>query len=247
MRERRQKMVDLHIHILPGIDDGAKSLGEAVEMARMSAESGVRAIAATSHGDFSLYEPEEYLRAYQEKLEKFREVLAEEQIPLKVHRGMELMVNEGLLRAGRKGLLPGYGGGRCLLVEFFFDISRDRALKWTEELLAMGYRIVLAHPERYDFAKRQPEVLEAFWSRGVILQVNKGSILGELGRRAARTADWLLGRGMAGVVASDAHDPVMRTPDLEETGRVLDIYYGSDASYVLLERNPRRILEGKGL
>ena len=244
MRERRQEMVDLHIHILPGIDDGAKSLREAVEMARMSAESGVRAIAATSHGDFSLYEPEEYLRTYQEKLEEFRRALAEEQIPLKVCRGMELMVNEGLLQAGKKGLLPGYGGSRSLLVEFFFDISRDRALKWTEELLDMGYRIVLAHPERYDFAKKQPEALGAFWKRGVILQVNKGSILGELGRRAARTADWLLGRGMAGAVASDAHDPVMRTPDLGEAGRVLDIYYGSDASYVLLERNPGRILEG---
>ena len=111
----------------------------------------------------------------------------------------------------------------------------------------MGYQIVLAHPERYDFAKRQPEALEGFWRRGVILQVNKGSILGELGRRAARTADWLLSRGMAGLVASDAHDPVLRTPDLEETARVLDIYYGSSASRILLERNPARILEGREL
>ena len=89
--------------------------------------------------------------------------------------------------------------------------------------------------------------MEGFWRRGVILQVNKGSILGELGRRAARTADWLLSRGMAGLVASDAHDPVLRTPDLEETARVLDIYYGSSASRILLERNPARILEGREL
>ena len=190
-------MVDLHIHILPGIDDGAKSLKESVEMARMSAAGGVRAISATSHGDFSFYEPEEYLKIYGKKLEDFCRALKEEQIPLEVHRGMELMVNESLLKAGRKGPLPGYGGSRRLLVEFFFDISRTTALKWTDELLAMGYQIVLAHPERYDFAKGQPEALEGFWRRGVILQVNKGSILGELGRRAARTADWLLSRGMA--------------------------------------------------
>lgn len=166
---------------------------------------------------------------------------------MEVHRGMELMVNESLLKAARKGPLPGYGGSRRLLVEFFFDISRTTALKWTDELLAMGYQIVLAHPERYDFAKGQPEALEGFWRRGVILQVNKGSILGELGRRAARTADWLLSRGLAGLVASDAHDPVLRTPDLEETARVLDIYYGSSASRILLERNPARILEGREL
>ena len=235
-------MVDLHIHILPGIDDGAKSLKEAVEMARMSAAGGVRAICATSHGDFSFYEPEEYLRIYERRLEEFRHALKVEQIPLEVHRGMELMVNESLLKAGGKGPLPGYGGGRCLLAEFFFDISGSRALQWTEELLAMGYRIVLAHPERYDFANRRPELLEEFARRGVILQVNKGSILGELGRRAARTADWLLGRGLAGAVASDAHDPALRTPDLEETARILDLYYGSNASRILLERNPGRIL-----
>lgn len=240
-------MVDLHIHILPGIDDGAKSLKESVEMARMSAAGGVRAVSATSHGDFSFFEPEEYLKIYGKKLEDFRRALKEEQIPLEVHRGMELMVNESLLKAARKGPLPGYGGSRRLLVEFFFDISRTTALKWTDELLAMGYQIVLAHPERYDFAKGQPEALEGFWRRGVILQVNKGSILGELGRRAARTADWLLSRGLAGLVASDAHDPVLRTPDLEETARVLDIYYGSSASRILLERNPARILEGREL
>ena len=131
-------MVDLHIHILPGIDDGAKSLKESVEMARMSAAGGVRAVSATSHGDFSFYEPEEYLKIYGKKLEDFCRALKEEQIPLEVHRGMELMVNESLLKAGRKGPLPGYGGSRRLLVEFFFDISRTTALKWTDELLAMG-------------------------------------------------------------------------------------------------------------
>src|SRR5699024_8990414 len=106
MKRRRQKMVDLHIHILPGIDDGAKSLKESVEMARMSAAGGVRAVSATSHGDFSFYEPEEYLKIYGKKLEDFCRALKEEQIPLEVHRGMELMVNESLLKAGRKGPLP---------------------------------------------------------------------------------------------------------------------------------------------
>ena len=107
-------MVDLHIHILPGIDDGAKSLKESVEMARMSAAGGVRAVSATSHGDFSFYEPEEYLKIYGKKLEDFCRALKEEQIPLEVYRGMELMVNESLLAAGRKGPLPGYGGTQRL-------------------------------------------------------------------------------------------------------------------------------------
>ena len=71
LMKRRQEMVDLHIHILPGIDDGAKSLKESVEMARMSAAGGVRAISATSHGDFSFYEPEEYLKIMEKNWRTF--------------------------------------------------------------------------------------------------------------------------------------------------------------------------------
>ena len=158
-------MVDLHIHILPGIDDGAKSLKESVEMARMSAAGGVRAVSATSHGDFSFYEPEEYLENYGKKLEDFCRALKEEQIPLEVHRGMELMVNESLLKAGQKGPLPGYGGSRRLLVEFFrlglfedpyVDASAADAKVNTEESRTLAYK---AHQESVVLLKNHDSVL----------------------------------------------------------------------------------------
>lgn len=240
-------MIDLHIHILPGIDDGAKSLEEGLEMARIAAQSGVRAVAATSHGDFSHLEPGKYLKLYNQKIKEFRQSLAQYQIPLTVYCGMELMVNDSLMEQAKIRPLPGINGSRYLLTEFLFDVSAGLALSSLKELQSAGYKIILAHPERYDFAKTRPQLLEKFLREGIIFQINKGSILGNFGKRASRTADWLLGQGMAGLVASDAHDTVLRTPDLEEVGRVLEVYYGSDASYILLERNPRRILEGKGV
>ena len=157
---------------------------------------------------------------------------------------MEQLADESLLRYAESHPLPGYGGGRFLLTEFYFDISLRQALETLDVLMRKGYHIVLAHPERYDFIKRQPENAYTLYREGVILQVNAGSIAGKFGRGAFRAADHILGEGLAGLVASDAHDAFTRTPDLEETERILDLYYGIDASEILLEENPRRILEG---
>lgn len=236
-------MIDLHIHILPGIDDGAQSPEDALEMARIAADSGVRAMAATSHGDFLHCDPEEYLKLYDRRLIEFRHLLEEHKIPINVYSGMELMVNKSLFKLAEQRPLPGICGSRYLLVEFLFDISGSVALERLKRLKSMGYQIILAHPERYEFAKRNPEKLKEFYQEGILLQVNRGSILGQLGRGAARTADWLLSRGYAGLVASDAHDPVLRTPELEEAARILDLYYGGDASEILLKRNPEKILK----
>ena len=211
-------------------------------MARIAADSGARAMAATSHGDFSCCDPAEYLKRYDRRLAEFRLRLKECGIPMQVYSGMELMVNRSLLELAETMRLPRIGGGRWLLAEFLFDVSGSSVLEDLRELKRLGYRIILAHPERYDFAKRRPERLREFYEEGIVLQVNRGSILGQMGRGAARTADWLLSRGLAGLVASDAHDPVLRTPDLEETARILDLYYGGQASEILLERNPGKIL-----
>lgn len=237
-------MIDLHMHILPGLDDGARNVEEAIEMAQNAAECGTSVCAATSHGRFDRREPEEYIARYRKTLKQFQGELKRRGIDLDVRSGMELLADENLLRYAGSHVLPGYGGGRYILTEFYFDISQRQALETLEELMKKGYHIVLAHPERYDFIKRQPENAYTLYREGVILQVNAGSITGKFGRGAFRAADWILGQGLAGLVASDAHDAFRRTPDLEETARILDLYYGIDASEILLEENPRRILEG---
>lgn len=111
-------MIDLHIHILPGLDDGAETMEDALEMARISAESGVDTMVASSHGNFDGYEPEELYERYERKFQAFQERLSEEEIPLKVCRGMEWLVNDRLLRYIRERKLPTINGGGYLLVEF---------------------------------------------------------------------------------------------------------------------------------
>lgn len=239
---KMNRRVDLHMHILPGVDDGAETLEDAVEMAKIAARSGTRTVAATPHGDFSRIDPGEYIRMCSEKLYLLQEELKREGIPLEVVNGMELLVNGALIKWAENHSLPGINGSRWLLTEFYFDISPEQALRMADQLAALGYGLILAHPERYDLARKAPENLMAFYERGIILQVNKGSLLGEFGRKASRTAEWMLMRGIAGIAASDAHDPVLRNPDMEEVADMMEMYYGVEAAEVLMEENPGRIV-----
>ncbi len=238
-------MIDLHMHILPGIDDGAMDMEEALDMARIAVYSGTTVCAATSHGKFSRRRPAEHLACYEETLARFREELKKRRIGLDVRSGMELMADESLMRYARSHTLPGYENSPYILVEFYFDISAETALERLDALGRMGYRVVLAHPERYDFMVGRPEIAGRLYRNRVVLQVNAGSILGKFGPRVFRTADRILKNGLAGLMASDAHNSFQRSPDMEEAEELLDIHYGSGASRILLEENPRRILEGR--
>lgn len=237
--------IDLHMHILPGIDDGAATMEESVEMAQIALDSGTDTVVATPHGDFSRSSPKEHMRKCSWKLQMLQRELADRKIPLRVTGGMELMLNEALVKWAEGHRLPGINGSRWLLTEFDFDISIRRALTLADELSELGYRLILAHPERYDLARRQPENLLSFYRRGILLQINKGSLFGEFGGSAFRAAEWMLSNEIAGIVASDAHDAILRTPDMENVIEMLELYYGMDAAEVLTEKTPGWILGDK--
>lgn len=239
-------MIDLHSHIVPGFDDGARSMEDALEMARMAADSGVTILAATSHGDFSQGDPGACLRDYRKRLAVLRREIRTAGIRLKLAGGMEILLTGETLRYAERHRLPGLRGGNWILAEFVFDIPQARARRRLEFLDRQGYQVILAHPERYDFVQRDPGCLREIAGERLLLQVNKGSLLGDFGGRAGRTADWILSRGLAGLIASDAHDPVLRTPDLREVRELVELKYGRKAALDLLWRTPARILKDRG-
>lgn len=234
-------MIDLHCHILPGLDDGASSMEEALEMARIAADAGTRVIAATAHG-LPEEHPEEYLRRYTDILERFRGALAVQGIPLQVVSGMEVRISEAVLRFAEKHPLPTLNGGAWLLAEFRFDVPSRRITDSLGRLMERGYRIVLAHPERYDCAWKNPAFLYELHGQGIVLQVNGGSLLGNFGRRARSLSRMMVRDEIAGAVASDAHDALLRTPELESISLMLELYAGRAAASFLLEKNPAGIL-----
>ena len=237
-------MIDLHAHIIPGFDDGAQTIEDALDMARTAISSGVRIMTATSHGDFSSCDPQTMIQKYRKGLAVLRSAIERAGLPLRVASGMELLVNENLLHYAEQHPLPSLNGSGYLLVEFYFDIRYTEAVRRLEVLRKMGYRLVLAHPERYDFTKRDVGRAAELADSGIILQINKGSLLHEFGERSYHAAEWILSRGLAGVVASDAHDPILRTPELAEVADMLAMDYGAEAAEVLLKKRPSEILKG---
>ena len=116
-------MIDLHAHIVPGVDDGARSLSDSLEMARMAAKSGVTILAATSHGEFSRKDPGEYLRLYRERLLLLRRKVREEGIPLKIVSGMEILLEERTVACAGEYRLPSLHAGRWSLAVSYTHLT----------------------------------------------------------------------------------------------------------------------------
>ncbi|HIV68491.1 MAG TPA: hypothetical protein IAA32_06460 [Candidatus Butyricicoccus stercorigallinarum] len=236
-------MIDLHCHILPGVDDGAQTEQQALEMARMAVRAGVHTVAATPHtniaGVFENYASDEL----DARFDAFRALLRRENVPLRLVTGAEIYADGDLVDLLQRGRVPTLGGTRYPLVEFSFHDRPARVLRVLQELLDAGYTPVIAHPERYVFVQRDPRgLVPLFADMGCVLQINKGSPLGRFGDSCLRVSRWMLERGLVHLAASDAHRDHMRTPWLADIRAFLYDVYGDGCPQLLLERNPAHIL-----
>lgn len=235
-------MTDVHCHILPGVDDGAESLEEALVMARMAQASGVRAIVATPHCNMPRGEKNYRSDELRDRFLAFAAALKNQSIDIRLLPGAEVLCTEDAPELLRKGKLLTLAGSRYLLTEFFFDEPHDCMTELLEALAAEGVIPVVAHPERYRAVQRDPELVARWFARGYVIQVNKGSLLGRLGRRARTCSHLLLERGLAHIIASDAHGCAERTPHMNEIRELTEELFSPEYARILLEENPGRIL-----
>jgi protein-tyrosine phosphatase len=239
-------MIDIHCHILPDIDDGASDLEESLEMARMAWLSGVTDIATTPHFQGQM-ESVELREVIDQRLTLLRTALKEENIPLRLHSGAEILCLPETPELAARQLLPTLGSTRYVLTEFYFDESFAFMDDILSEIAACGYRIVVAHPERYEAIIRDPRGAERWFRRGYLIQLNKGSILGAFGGRVQAASRWLLDGGLVHMIASDAHSPRKRTTDLSLLRSWLLERYPEGYVRLLLEENPGRLLRNEGM
>ncbi len=237
-------MTDIHCHILPGVDDGSENLEESLAMAKMAAASGIRQIVATPHFP-GTYASMEQLPLIIDRFQLLGHAIQREDLPLTVYPGAEILYMPETADLARQGKLPTIGKSSYLLIEFYFDEPLYDIENALRELSRGGYRPVIAHPERYKAVQQHPQVPARWFSRGYVLQLNKGSLLGAFGNRVQNTATGILESGLAHIIASDAHSSSHRTPHM--TGLVNWLNDRCDPEYIriLLEENPRRLLQNR--
>ena len=220
-----RRLADLHAHILPALDDGARDEVETLAMLRAAVADGITTIVATPHAHHVT--PEIVLT----RLERARELAAEAALPIEILPGSEARIMPEIIERQRQGLLLTLNGTSWLLLELYLNDEWPLRLvaQSVARVQAGGLRPILAHPERYPFAQRDPDALLPFITRGVPLQLNAGSLLGKNGGVAQRAAETLVRRRMAHLLASDAHSvawspPVIR-PALARVAALADPAY----------------------
>lgn len=236
-------MIDLHCHFLPGIDDGAANLDEALTLARASVDNGVRCAIMTPHLHPGRWE--NFADEIARHTQRFRSALAEADIPLKVGFAAEVRLSPeipSMIEQGRVPFLGEMGGHRVMLLEFPHGHIPLGADKLVARLLKMNVRPVIAHPERNKDVMRDPGKLAPFVDMGCILQLTAASVCGRFGERAHRTALTLLETDTEKLLASDAHNVSARPPLMREGMAAAARVVGEEAAGVMAHSLPLRIV-----
>lgn len=233
-------LYDIHCHILPGVDDGAKSMDMAVELLHREYEDGVSQIILTPHYRKGMFEPS------MEKIMQTYQVLTREaaKIGVKLHLGCEFYVNMEMADLLESGARPTLAGSRHVLCEFSTGTEASFIRERCQHLFSRGFIPVLAHIERYDALTGDFDLIDELSSYGCLMQVNAGSILGKSGFSAKQFCKKLIKYDMLDLIGSDAHDLKARAPQMgacsEQLKKMADrVYTGR-----IMRENPAEIIKG---
>ena len=238
-------MIDLHAHMLPGLDDGPAKLEESLEMAAVYEAAGFSRVAMTPHWVLgSAWQPS------REKVLKwvagFRRALVKCGVALEVVPGMEIAMTMGISELiATEQVLP-LNGGPYVLVEPPFQ---QLPVGWEQilfEISASGYRVLIAHPERCSHLAREPEAIQEMVNMGVGIQINWKSLLGRYGQTVKETAWFFLEGGLGHILATDGHRPEDIIPEkLHRMKRMLIERLGEERVDTLIVKNPERVWAGE--
>ncbi|HEY7088322.1 MAG TPA: CpsB/CapC family capsule biosynthesis tyrosine phosphatase [Tepidisphaeraceae bacterium] len=245
------RSVDMHCHILPGVDDGPRNPAEAIALCRLLVEDGITDVIATPH-QLGRWDGTNNASAVRKAVSQLQAEVSQAKLPLTIHAGGEVRLDERIPKLLQTDQVQTLGDGkRYLLLELPPSLLVDP--KILVPFLTggnSGMRIVLAHAERYDAligAEDMEAAVGAWTSLGVVLQVNASSLLGESGEWAENAAWHWLERGWVALLASDAHSTGRRRPRLQEAIDEIVERLGDDVAKRVCSENPVRLLEGREL
>jgi protein-tyrosine phosphatase len=233
-------LIDLHSHLLPGIDDGSKDLAMSLAMARVAAADGISTIACTPHilpGVYHNSGP-----AIRKAVARLAESIAKAGIPITLVSGADVHIAPDLDLQLRDGRALTLNDSRYLLLEPPHHVLPPRLKDLIFGLQAAGYVPILTHPERLSWVEGHYDLIGRLVSSSVLMQITAGSVMGRFGRRPRYWAERMLDEGLCHLLATDAHNTEQRPPRMAEARDVVAQRLGDDEAINLVLRRPQGIL-----
>ena len=234
-------MLDLHCHMLPGIDDGAVDLDMALEMARLSAADGVHTLACTPHIYPGLYE--NTAKGITEAVTSLQAELDAREIPLRLLVGADVHLEPELAESIRGGRIPTLAGSRYLLLEPPHHVAPPRFEESVFQLMTAGYVPIITHPERLTWIEDHYDIFKRLVQRGVWMQLTAASVAGRFGRRPLYWSERMLDESCVHILATDAHHPGRRPPILSQGRDAAAARVGDNEATHLVSTRPQGIVD----
>lgn len=232
--------IDMHHHLIYGIDDGAKTFEGTQKMARQAVENQVDVIITTPHITPGV-EPFPY-ETYMEHLQETRAWMAQENIPITLYTGSEVLYTHSTTFQLNEGKVPTLAGTRYVLLEFSPDDTYKYLMDAGQSVAGFGFVPVFAHVERYECLKKPDQVYKIRRECGALIQVNARTIVRKMGFFRQRFLHHLIADGMVDFISTDCHDLPGRDNHMAEAYDVLSDQYGEETADLLTRGNAQRIL-----
>ena len=220
-------MIDLHCHILPGVDDGAKNMEQSIAMAKLAVEEGITHILATPHHQAHNWYNEKI--KVQQLVEEVQAALDEEGIPLIIFPGQEVRLYGEIIADIKADKIQFIDeANQYLLIEFPSTSVPAYTERLFYELQAIGITPIVVHPERNQAIEKEPEILKNLVDKGALAQLTAGSYIGKFGREVEKLSKDLIEANLIHYIASDSHNTSNRKFHLKEAYEALEKDYGSE-------------------
>lgn len=239
-------MIDLHAHILPGVDDGPAEVEESLEMCRVAAADGIHTIVATPHMFDGVYDVDrdEVLRG----VTALNALCIAEGVPVDVLPGADTHVTVDLPDLVKNGAVVTLADrGRYLLLELPHDVVPEHLDKLLFDLRLAGIVAVITHPERHYSLQVDSAPLAEYVKAGHLVQVTACSLSGFFGEAAYASAAYLVESGLCQIISSDCHSIDGRPPVLSEARGIVKRLAGEEAARIIFDVNPDRVLKGEAI
>ncbi|HEL1762098.1 TPA: tyrosine protein phosphatase [Streptococcus suis] len=241
-------MIDIHSHIIFGVDDGPKTIDESLSLIGEAYRQGVRYIVATSHRRKGMFETPE--KVIMTNFLQLKEAVAEVYPEIRLCYGAELYYSKDILSKLEKKKVPTLNGSRYILLEFSMNTPWKEIQEAVNEVTLLGLTPVLAHIERYDTLAFHAERVEELIDKGCYTQVNsnhvlKPTLIGDRAKEFKKRVQFFLEQNLVHCVASDMHNTTTRPPFMKEAYQLVKKEYGEDRAKALFKKNPLMILKNQ--